>query len=66
MTEREIWMAAGLLVKEHGNKAAILAAQKADAFLAAGNMDGRAVWMRIMLAAGALIELPNDNLQTKH
>lgn len=65
MTEREIRIAAGLLVKKHGSRALILAAQKADQFLAGDNMDGCALWMRITRAAGALIELPDGRL-TKH
>ena len=46
----DIWRAANLLVKRHSADAAIVAAQRADELLAAGDMDGQAVWKNITLA----------------
>ncbi len=47
----DIWRAATLLIKRHGGPdAAIVAAQRADECLASGDMDGQAVWKRIVEA----------------
>ena len=48
--ERDIWGSAKILINRYGEEAAIEAAQRADKFLAEGNMDGRAVWHRIETA----------------
>jgi hypothetical protein len=58
MTEKDIWTAAGLLIQEHGEHAAIIAAQKADAFLESGNLDAQRIWMRVTKAAASLIDVP--------
>jgi hypothetical protein len=50
----DIWRAANLLVKRHGKDAAIVAAQRADELLAAGDLEGEIVWKRIV---GAVNEL---------
>ena len=39
--EIDMWRAANLLVKRHGRDAAVLAAQRADECLAAGDEGGR-------------------------
>ncbi len=38
------------LIDQHGEDAAIEAAMRADKLLAAGDMDGKRVWVRIMKA----------------
>ena len=45
-----------------GDDAAIHAAMRADELMAAGDMDGRAVWLRIVKAIEGLLskERPND------
>ncbi len=48
--ESDIWRAANLLVKRHGVGAAVISAQRADELLAVGDVDGRAVWKRILAA----------------
>lgn len=60
MTEREIWTAAGILIENYGEQAAIVAAQRADEFLASGDMDGRRVWIRVMKAAASMIDVPAE------
>jgi hypothetical protein len=55
--EQDIWSAAGLLAKRHGPDAAIVAAQRADECLAAGDIDGQAIWKRIV---AAVLELLRD------
>ena len=44
-SELDIWRAAKLLVDQHGADAPIRAAQRADELLAAGDIEGRAVWL---------------------
>ena len=46
----DIWRAARLLIDQHGEDAALRAAQRADELLEAGDMDGVAVWRRITAA----------------
>ena len=44
----EIYRAAHALIKEHGEDAPVHAAMRADELLAAGDIEGRAVWIRIV------------------
>jgi hypothetical protein len=44
-----------VLVKRHGEGAPIHAAMRADALLKAGDLDGLAVWRRIVKAVGELL-----------
>ncbi len=46
--------AANILVKQHGEDAAIKAAMRADAMLEKGDLDGHAVWRRILRAVEEL------------
>jgi triphosphoribosyl-dephospho-CoA synthetase len=46
----DIWRAANLLVKRHGEDAAIEAAQRADEMLKRGDIEGQSVWVRIVAA----------------
>lgn len=50
----DIWRTANLLVKRHGDDAAMVAVRRADELLAAGDADGSAIWIRIL---GAVVEL---------
>ncbi len=62
-SELDVYRAAHLLIKRHGDDAAdIEAAMRADACLAAGDMEGRAVWLRIVKAIEELLseERPDD------
>ena len=50
-TETAVWRcAANLLIKQHGDEAAIHAAMRADKMLDAGDLDGAAMWRRIIRA----------------
>ena len=53
----DIYRAANELIKQHGDDAPIHAAMRADKLLEAGDMDGKAVWLRIIKAI--------DELQSK-
>ncbi len=48
--EDDIWRAAKLLTDQHSDKAAIHAAMIADELLAAGDLEGYAMWRRIIRA----------------
>ncbi len=50
----DIYRSAQVLVKHHGADAPIKAAMRADAMLEAGDLDGYAVWKRILRAVGEL------------
>ncbi len=44
----DVYRSATLLIDKHGAEASIHAAMKADDMLERGDMDGRAVWLRIV------------------
>ncbi len=44
-SELDVYRAAHLLIKRHGDDAPIEAALRADELAADGDMEGRAVWM---------------------
>ncbi len=50
----DIFRSANVLVKHHGEDAPIQAAMRADAMLEAGDLDGLAVWKRILRAVEEL------------
>ena len=52
----DIFRSANLLVKQHGEDAPIHAAMRADAMLEAGDLDGYAVWRRVLRAVDELQE----------
>ena len=57
----DIWRAATLLIQRHGRDAAIVAAQRADEYLASGDIDGQAIWKRIVEAILELLRSePHD------
>ncbi len=47
LSDLEIYRAAQATISRYGDEAALHSAQRADELLAAGDMDGRAVWHRI-------------------
>lgn len=50
----DVWRAAKLLIDRHGDAAALAAAQRADAMLESGDMEGRTVWLAILRAVEEL------------
>ncbi len=54
-SDLDIYRTANLLVKRHGEDAPIHAAMRADAMLEAGDLDGYAVWKRILRAVEELL-----------
>ncbi len=50
----DIYRSANVIIKQYGKDAPIQAAIRADAMLEAGDLDGYAVWRRILRAVGKL------------
>jgi hypothetical protein len=46
----DLYRAAKLLIDQHGQEAPIRAAQRADELLAAGDIEGAAIWRSILAA----------------
>jgi hypothetical protein len=55
--DRDIWRAAGLMVKRYKADAPVMAAQRADELLAEGDLDGVAVGKRILEAISGLARM---------
>ncbi len=53
-SDLDIWRSARVLVKHHGEDVPIEATMRADAMLEKGDLDGLAVWRRILRAVGEL------------
>ena len=60
--DKDIFRSAKLLINRHGDDAVIEAAMQADKMLEAGDVDGQAVWKRILTAIDELLskERPKD------
>ncbi len=54
LSDLEIWRAAQATIDQHGDGAGLHAAQRADELVAAGDMEGRAVWHRVERAIDEL------------
>lgn len=62
ITDIDVFRSANLLIEQHGGEAAIHAAMRADELLEAGDVDGAAVWRRIVLAVNKLLsEVPEGS-----
>jgi hypothetical protein len=46
----DIYRTANVLIREHGDEADLVVAERADSFLQAGDMTGSAVWRRVLKA----------------
>ncbi len=55
MPDRDIWRSAQVLIKQHGQDAPIHAAMRAEAMLDKGDLDGCAVWKRLVKAVEKLL-----------
>ncbi len=58
----DIYRSANELIEKHGNDAPIEAAMRADELLENGDVEGKAVWIRIVKAVEELLskERPDD------
>ena len=52
--EIDIYRSANLLIKRHGDEAAIFAAMQADACLEKGDLDGKVTWLAVIKAVEEL------------
>ncbi len=61
-SDLDIYRSAHELIKQHGEAADIEAAMRADELMEAGDMEGVAVWLRIVKAVEKLLseERPDD------
>ncbi len=51
---------ASVLIREHGEDAALEAAQRADAMLEKGSLDGQRVWKRVLAAVMEIQREPRE------
>jgi len=49
-SDLDIYRTASVLIREHGDEADLVAAQRADSFLEAGDIDGQMIWKRVLAA----------------
>ena len=54
-SDLDIYRTANTLIKKHGDEAPIHAAMRADEMLEAGDLDGLAVWKRVLKAVDELL-----------
>ncbi len=54
-SDLDIYRTANILVKQHGPDASIQAAMRADAMLEKGDLEGCAVWKRVLQAVEELL-----------
>ena len=61
-SDLDIYRSAHELIKQHGEDVPVLAAMRADELMEAGDMEGEAVWIRIVKAIEELLseERPED------
>ncbi len=53
-SDLDIYRAANVIIRQHGQDAPIHAAMRADEMLEAGDLEGWAVWKRVLRAVGEL------------
>ena len=66
VSEIDVYRSASLLVKQYGTEAPIEAAMKADAMLEKGDLDGQAVWLRILTAVRELLSRASRDGEAIH
>jgi hypothetical protein len=49
-SDLDIYRSAHVLIREHGGDAALEAAERADAMLEPGDLEGKALWLRVLNA----------------
>lgn len=54
-SDLDIYRTTNLLIQQHGDDAPIHAAMRADKLMEAGDMEGKAVWKRILAAIDELL-----------
>jgi hypothetical protein len=59
ISELDIWRAANLLIRQHGDGAEIEAARRVGRMLDRGDRDGQLVWLRVLKTIVALQAPPS-------
>jgi hypothetical protein len=54
ISDPDVWRGAQLLIKQHGDEAQLVAAQRADEMLKKGDLDGATSWRLILHAVEEL------------
>ncbi len=62
VSDLDIWRAANLLIRGHGENAELEAAERADLMLNRGDDEGREVWQRISRAIEQLGASPSGSV----
>jgi hypothetical protein len=65
ISDLDVYRCAQMVLRQHGDEAALFAAERADALLAAGDMEGQSVWKRVLRAVVELRQrqlVANQNL----
>ncbi len=62
----DIYRSANVLIRQHGAEAPIFAAMEADAMLERGDLDGYAVWKRILKAVDELGKTAPKDGEARH
>jgi pyruvate dehydrogenase complex dehydrogenase (E1) component len=65
-SQRDVYLAANILVKQHGEEAAIFAATSASRLTDKGDIAGRTLWMRVLEAVKELQGKPPMTDQPYH
>ncbi|HWH57399.1 MAG TPA: hypothetical protein VN682_07195 [Terriglobales bacterium] len=66
MHDIDAWRVAGQLIKSYGDEARLIAAQRADALLDNGDMEGFYAWKRIANALASLEKREVSRNETSH
>jgi hypothetical protein len=62
----DIYRSAAVKIRQHGENAALEAAGRADVMLEKGDLEGQAVWMRILAAVTELQRQERPEEATQH
>lgn len=66
VSDLDIYRAASALIERHGDAAPLEAAMRADKMLAAGDMNGKTVWLRILRATEEILRQRPINGEGTH
>ncbi len=65
-SDLDIYRSANVLIREHGEDAALEAAMQADAMLAKGDLEGQTVWKRIVRAVEEILRTGREAGEAEH
>lgn len=62
LSDRDIWLTAGLMLQEFGSHAVLVASQRADKALTNADLDHQHLWKRVVRAIAAITETEGETL----